>query len=69
LGQNTLPKFFINVGKDAPKTLGILGKTPRAMAKQHECKDPKTTKNTTQGLNFSLKYFLKIESLTHQRNH
>jgi hypothetical protein len=53
---------LINVGKDAPKTLGILGKTPRAMAKQNECKDPKTTKKTPQGLNFSLKYFLKINS-------
>jgi hypothetical protein len=45
------------LGKNAPKTLEILGKTPRAMAKQNECKDPKTTKKTPQGLNFVLKHF------------
>jgi hypothetical protein len=60
---------LINVGKDTPKTLGVLGKTSRAMAKQNERKYPKTTKKTFQGLIFSLKYFLKIESLTNQGNH
>jgi hypothetical protein len=46
-----------------------LGKTPRAMVKQNECKDPKTTQKIPQGLNFSLNFFLKIKSLTGQGNH